>query len=112
MSDRALRSLSRNMYMMKKLAIAAGLLVVGAASVSAQSITFRIGPQPTAPRWERNAFPYESRYHSNCQRKAWRLSQFERAAASDGRIGPRERREIITLQADLDRSCGRFRWRG
>ncbi len=96
--------------MMKKLALVAGLLACGAADASAQSLTLRFGPQPPPPRWERNAFPYEARRHDICQRKAWRLREFERFAASDGRLSGRERRELDALRFDLDRSCGRFRW--
>jgi hypothetical protein len=100
------------MIMMKKLALVAGLLAVGAVDASAQSVTFRAGPQPPPPRYERNAFPYEARRHDICQRKAWRLNQFERAAAADGRLSRSERREIADLQVDLDRTCGKFRYRG
>ena len=98
--------------MMKNIALAVGLLAVGAGEASAQSIQFRIGPQPPPPRYERNVFPYEARRHDDCQRKAWRVNQFERFAASDGRLSWRERRELDSLRRDLDRSCGRARWRG
>jgi hypothetical protein len=98
--------------MMKSLVIAAGLLAIGAAEASAQSVQFRIGPPPPPPRFERNAFPYEARRHGECQRKAFRLNEYERYAASDGRVSWRERREIESLRRDLDASCGRFRFRG
>lgn len=98
--------------MIKNLVIAAGLMAVGAAEASAQSIQFRIGPPPPPPQWNRDVFPYEQRRHSDCQRKAWRVNQFERYAASDGRLSWRERRELDSLRYDLDRSCGRARWRG
>ena len=98
--------------MIKNIVLAAGLLAVGAAEASAQSIQFRIGPPPPPPRYERNAFPYEARRHDDCQRKAWRVNQFERYAASDGRLSWSERRELDLLRRDLDRSCGRARWRG
>ena len=98
--------------MMKKLALVAGLLACGAVDASAQSITLRFGPQPTPPIWVPGAFPYEVRRHDVCQRKAWRLREYERFAAADGRLSWRERRELNALRYDLDRSCGRFRWRG
>lgn len=98
--------------MMKSLGIAAGVLVAGIATASAQSITLRLGPTPAAPVWAPGLHPYAKRHHAVCHDKAWRLHQYERAAASDGRVSSRERREIASLQADLDRTCGRYRWRG
>lgn len=95
--------------MIKNLVLAAGLLAVGAVEASAQSVQFRIGPQPPPPEFRRDAFPYEARRHGDCQRKAYRLREYERYAASDGRLSFRERREIDSLRRDLDRSCGRFR---
>jgi hypothetical protein len=93
---------------MKKLLIAASLLAVGATSAVAQ---FGPGPGPR-PEWRRDAFPYEQRRHSICQEKAWRLHSYERRAAADGRLSWNERRNLSALQNDLDRTCGRFRWRG
>lgn len=98
--------------MLKKLGLAAGLLVVGVASAAAQVVTLRIGPPPVAPVWVPNVHPYARHHHEVCHRKAWRLHQYERYAASDGRISWRERREINQLRYDLDRTCGRYRWRG
>jgi hypothetical protein len=95
--------------MMKKLALAVGLLTVGAAAASAQSVQFRVGPPPPQPTWNKGGFPYEARRHDRCQKQAWRLREYERFAASDGRISWRERREIASLRADLDRTCGRYR---
>ncbi len=96
---------------MKKLALVAGLIAVGTAGASAQSINLRFGPQPPPPTWSKGAYPYEVRRHDNCQRKAWRLREYERYASSDGRISGRERRELEALRYELDRSCGKFRWR-
>ncbi len=98
--------------MIKKFGIAACLLVAGTASAFAQSVTFRVGPPPPAPSWQQGAHPYARRNHDVCHRKAWRLHEYERYAASDGRVSGRERREIESLRIDLDRSCGRYRWRG
>ena len=86
---------------MKTLIAAAGLLAIGATAASAQY----------AP-WKKDLFPYEARHHSVCQMKAQRLHGYERRAASDGRLSGRERETIRVLQRDLDRTCGRFRWRG
>ena len=88
---------------MKSLIIAASLIVVGATSAAAQ-----YAPRP----WTRDAHPYAQRHHGVCQKKAWDLNQYERRAASDGRITGYERRNIAALQRDLDRTCGRYRWRG
>lgn len=98
--------------MMKKIALAAGLLAAGAAGAAAQSVTFRIGPPPPRPVWVPNQFPYAARYHDVCMTKAWRLREYERYAAADGRLSWRERRELNSLRYDLDRTCGKFRWRG
>ena len=88
---------------MKSLLLAAGLLVVGVTTASAQ-----FAPSP----WSRGAFPYEQRYHTSCQEKAFRLNRFERRSASDGVLTYRERITIRKLRWDLDRTCGRFRYRG
>lgn len=98
--------------MIKTFGIAAGLLVAGVTSAAAQSITLRLGPPPPAPVWRQDFHPYARRHHDVCHRKAWRLREYERFAASDGRIGRREQREIVALRYDLDRTCGRWRWRG
>ena len=86
---------------MKSIVLAAGLLVVGASAASAQYA-----------RWDRGAYPYEERHHLVCQEKAFRLHEFERRAARDYVYTPREREIIRELRFDLDRTCGRFRWRG
>lgn len=98
--------------MIKKLGLAAGLIVVGMVPAVAQSVTLRFGPTPPAPVWRQDAYPYARRHHEVCHRKAWRLREYERYAASDGRISGREQREINSLRYDLDRTCGRWRWRG
>jgi len=88
---------------MKTVLAAAGLLLVGATAASAQ-----FAPPP----WARGDHPYEQRHHRECQDKAYRLHSYERRAASDGRISPRERDIIRALERDLRRTCGGFRWRG
>lgn len=96
--------------MKKKLGLAAVLLVAGVGAAAAQSITLRLGPQPPAPGWG-PSYPYARHHHDVCQRKAWRLHQYERHAAADGRLSRHERAEIGELRRDLDRTCGRYRWR-
>lgn len=88
---------------MKAIILAASLLAVGATAASAQ-----FAPRP----WLKSEFPYAERHHRVCQDKAWRLHEYERRAAADGRISPREMRIMRDLRYDLDRTCGRFRWRG
>lgn len=63
-------------------------------------------------RWRIDIHPYAERHHFTCQDKARRLWAFERRATSDHRLSFWERRELAALQRDLDRTCGRFRWRG
>ena len=88
---------------MKAIILAASLLAIGATAASAQY----------APRsWSKGEHPYAERHHRICQEKAWRLHGFERRARSDGELSWRERRIIRSLRADLDSTCGRFRWRG
>ena len=88
-----------------KFAFAAlGLLTLGTTAASAQ-----FGP-PGA--WRRDEHPYAERRHHICQEKARRLHDFDRRAAADGRIDRREREIHNRLRADLDRTCGGFRWRG
>lgn len=86
---------------MKALIIAAGLIVAGATSATAQ-----YNP------WVRGQYPYAQRYHNICQAKAQRLHAFERRAVADRQLTFQERRTIRALQYDLDRTCGRYRWRG
>jgi hypothetical protein len=69
-------------------------------------------PAPSFPSWSRSSYPYESRYHDTCQRKAWRLRSFERHASADGYLSEDEQDEIRSLRRDLRRTCGDFRWRG
>lgn len=84
---------------MKSLLAAVGLIAVCSTAATAQE-------------WRRDLYPYEQRHHAVCQAKAHRLHEFEIRAARDGRIDRREREIIRELQRDLDRDCGRFRWRG
>ena len=88
---------------MKSLMIAAGLIVAGATAASAQF---------ASPPWARAEHPYAERHHASCQEKAFRLHNYERRAARDGHIDRRERMTIEALRHDLDRTCGRFRYRG
>lgn len=87
---------------MKKLVIAAGLLTLLGASASAQPYG----------GWQRGNHPYAREHHGVCQDKARRLYRFESRASADGRLSRYEREEIRFLQRDLDRTCGRYRWRG
>lgn len=87
---------------MKTLVIAATLFAAGVGAASAQP----------HPRWSRDHHPYAERHHSVCQVKAERLHMFERRAAADGRLSFWERRELRSLQRDLDYTCGRYRWHG
>lgn len=84
---------------MKTLLAAVALIVTGSAVASADP-------------WARGRFPYEERHHTVCQDKAHRLFDFERRARADGHLSHREREIMRDLQVDLDRTCGRYRWRG
>lgn len=112
---------------MKALIIAATLLAAGTSAASAQrgpdrdrdrgpdrkpGFSITIGQLAPAPAWRRDNFPYEQRRHSVCQEKARRLYIFERRAEADGRLSGSERSTMRDLQRDLDRTCGRFRYRG
>ena len=66
--------------------------------------------QPPRKDWAKDDHPYAKHRHGECQEKSFRLHNFERRAAEDGRISRSERATIRALQQDLDRSCGRFRW--
>lgn len=85
---------------MKLAIMAAGLMILGVTTASAQG------------RWNKSDHPYAERHHSVCQMKARELHGYERRAAADGRFSWRERRTVNALRRDLDRTCGRFRWRG
>lgn len=85
---------------MKSLLIAGAAILVSATAASAQFA-------PWTP-----SHPYAQRHHHSCQEKAFRLHQYERRAARDGRISHSEREVIRALQHDLNRSCGGFRHRG
>lgn len=105
---------------MKKLIVAAGLIAACAAAAPASAQGVRVGPGGvtvyapigSVPTWRRDMYPYESRHHDRCQRKAHRLHWFERRAAADGRLSWWERREISSLRRDLDATCRGWRWRG
>ena len=113
-----------NIDMLKKLGLAMSLLMVGAVSASAQfgpppsrtlpppGSRFDAGPPPATPAWRQGHHPYARQHHADCHRKAWRLHRFESYARSDGRLSKDERRLIEGLRYDLDRTCGRYRWRG
>ncbi len=88
---------------MKILLAAAGLLAITASSASAQ-----FAVRPYIP----GQYPYEARHHRVCEEKAFRLHQFERRAAFDGRVDRRERRIIEDLERDLRVTCGGHRFRG
>jgi hypothetical protein len=88
---------------MKGLIIAASLIAISATAASAQVV---IVP------YSSGHYPYAERHHRVCQEKAWRLHSFERRATADGHLSRREREEIAYLRRDLDRTCGRYRWRG
>ncbi len=87
---------------MKNLIIATGLLAISATAASAQ-----FAPRPYTP----GQHTYERRNHRECEDKAYRLHQFERRAASDGRIDRRERAIIAQLERDLRITCGGHRYR-
>ncbi len=88
---------------MHRLVLSVGLLAVAATAANAQF---------SPPRWEKEKFPYAQRHHSVCQEKARRLFDYERRASADGRLSRSERATMDVLRRDLDRTCGRFRWRG
>ncbi len=104
---------------MKKIVVAAALVAACAATAPAFAQSVRVGPggisvytaPPPPPSWRRDIHPYDRRHHDSCQRKAHRLNWFERRASSDGRLSWWERRELASLQRDLNRTCGGFRWR-
>ena len=88
---------------MKSVIIAAGMLALAATSASAQ-----YAHKP----WSKEGHPYAQRHHSVCQDKAIRLHRYENRASSDGVLTRSERQNIVALKRDLDRTCGRYRWRG
>ena len=106
---------------MKKAILAVALLAVGATAAAAQ---YGGGPRPDQRRWSapppppvvvpwtKADHPYAERRHKVCIKKAWELREFDRHAAADGWFSPREKRTHAVLKADLDRTCGGFRWRG
>jgi hypothetical protein len=87
------------------------VVVKPAAAPVAPKRVFVEVARPSVPTWNRSEHPYAQRHHSSCQEKAFRLRSYERHAADDGYLSGRERSTISTLKRDLDRTCGRFRWR-
>lgn len=85
---------------MNKLLVTAALLTIAGATGA------------SADPWRREHHPYAERHHHVCQDKAHRLHAFEMRARSDGHMDRREREIMHRLQADLDRTCGRYRWHG
>jgi hypothetical protein len=96
---------------MKLAILAASLLAFGATAVSAQG-RYAPPPLPTAPVWSKDSHSYPQSRHRTCQQKAWNLHNYEKRAASDGRVDRRERDIIRGLERDLNSSCGRHRWNG
>ena len=86
---------------MKTLLIATGLIVAGVSAASAQYAPYR-----------KEAFPYAQKHHSVCQTKSRSLATYERRAKSDGRLSLRERATMRSLERDLARTCGGYRYRG
>jgi hypothetical protein len=66
---------------------------------------------PTIPAWNTGSHSYPKNRHRECQQKSHNLHSFERHAADDGYLSPRERSTISALKRDLDRTCGGHRWR-
>jgi hypothetical protein len=127
---------------MKKLALAAAILLAGSVTAHAQRQggEGRPGDQsgqrtkggssqpapapvivkkvfvpvvvPSVPTWNKSEHRYSERRHGMCQEKAHRLHSYERHAADDGYLSGRERRNIDALKRDLATSCGGHRWRG
>ena len=104
---------------MKSLVIAAALLAIGVSTADAQyrpapppptqQRVYVPVPPPPPPRYIAAEHPYPQRYHNICQEKAHRLADYQRHAAADGYISPRERATIRILERDLNRTCGRYR---
>ncbi len=88
---------------MKSVFVAAAVIVLSATGAAAQ-----YSPQP----WTKGSHPYGQQHHASCQQKAIQLHRYENRAASDGVLTRSERQNIVALKRDLDRTCGRYRWRG
>jgi hypothetical protein len=65
---------------------------------------------PGIPTFNKSEHRYSQRNHRVCQQKAHQLHSYERHAAADGFLSGRERRTIVSLKSDLDRTCGGHRW--
>ena len=61
--------------------------------------------------WNKSAYPYARKHHQTCQRKAIRLWRFERSVAADHKLTKVELALVVALKRDLDRTCGRYRYR-
>jgi hypothetical protein len=82
------------------------------AKPTAAKVVYVPVPVPPAPAWNKADHPYAQRHHRSCHEKSHNLYRYERHAAADGHLSPREYRTIDALKRDLDRTCGRHRWRG
>ena len=105
---------------------AAGLMAVTATSAVAQYNTkppapynkpvdrkpVYIPPPPPPPAYTQGTHRYQHRHHVSCHEKAHRLHHYERHAAADGYISPREHDIIRALKRDLRRTCFDHRYRG
>ena len=86
---------------MKRWLLAAGFIAAAVSGATAQY----------AP-YSRTEFPYAQKYHTVCQEKAHRLFEFEKRAGADGRISVSERGTMRSLERDLARTCGGYRFHG
>ena len=87
---------------MKKIVIASGLLALFTGAANAQPV----------PSWEKDKYPYAKKHHAVCIDKSRRLHGYEARAKADGKLTRSERNRMAALQRDLDRTCGKYRWRG
>ena len=102
-TQEAVAGVTAEEHLMKSVIVAAGLLALAATTAAAQ-----YAPQV----WSKGSHPYAQRHHTVCQQKAVQLHRYEHRAASDGVLTRGERQNIVALKRDLDRTCGRYRWRG
>ena len=61
--------------------------------------------------WNKAGYPYARKHHRVCQEKAIRLWRFERSATADHKLTKGEVILVAALKRDLDRTCGRYRYR-
>lgn len=97
---------------MKALVVAAGMLALGATAANAQYKNEPWVKEYKVEPWQKDRYPYAERHHRTCHFKAWRLWNYEKRAARDGKISFNERVTIRALKRDLDYTCGKWRWRG